>query len=283
MRRGFAFTLVELLVVITITVVLLSLLVPAMNQAVYQAELAVCGANNSALAAQVLQYAFENKRRYPARLGLEAKTAAVFGADTRPQLIARGLPGPGEFDERPVLRKVTDLNKTLNCPLLKPVDLETPDVTSWIYSSQQLWFGWQFSPGNVKQKGMFKVGDRFSAASPVDGTVREFSVLVSDWVSQDPNVVSPPTWSYGAHPDYHDKTMPEWHQDDGAPHTTLSFFRAIDGQVRGPIDRNVAFDDGSVRRYSGVKWDDYKTLTHGMAPMHEQRAGNLYITYLPLQ
>ncbi len=39
------YTLIELLVVITIIAVMLALLSPAMDRAIYQAELAVCGAN----------------------------------------------------------------------------------------------------------------------------------------------------------------------------------------------------------------------------------------------
>lgn len=39
-----AFTLIELLVVITIIVVLLALLVPALDKAIYQAQLSVCAA-----------------------------------------------------------------------------------------------------------------------------------------------------------------------------------------------------------------------------------------------
>ena len=40
-----AFTLIELLVVVTIIVVLLAMLTPALDKAIYQAELAVCGAH----------------------------------------------------------------------------------------------------------------------------------------------------------------------------------------------------------------------------------------------
>src|SRR5207253_2093486 len=42
-RNGF--TLIELLVVVTVIVALLAMLAPALDKAVYQAELAVCAAN----------------------------------------------------------------------------------------------------------------------------------------------------------------------------------------------------------------------------------------------
>src|ERR1041385_7046662 len=44
-NRMTAFTLIELLVVVTIIVVLLALLTPALDRAIYRAELLRCGAN----------------------------------------------------------------------------------------------------------------------------------------------------------------------------------------------------------------------------------------------
>src|SRR5688572_26873229 len=66
-----AFTLIELLVVITIIVVLLSLLTPALDKAIYQAELAVCGANIKGAYGAITTYAMDNKRRYPHRPELD--------------------------------------------------------------------------------------------------------------------------------------------------------------------------------------------------------------------
>ena len=60
-----AFTLIELLVVITIIVVLLALLTPAVDRAIYQAELTVCGTRLKGIATGNLAYAADNKRSYP--------------------------------------------------------------------------------------------------------------------------------------------------------------------------------------------------------------------------
>src|SRR5687768_324821 len=62
-RRGF--TLVELLVVVTIIVVLLAMLVPALSKAVYQAQLAQCAAGLRATGTGVIEYASANRRFYP--------------------------------------------------------------------------------------------------------------------------------------------------------------------------------------------------------------------------
>lgn len=73
--RARAFTLVELLVVVTIIVVLLSLLAPAMDTAIYQAELAVCGTSQRATAAGAIAYAMGSARRYPDRAGVRERAA----------------------------------------------------------------------------------------------------------------------------------------------------------------------------------------------------------------
>src|SRR5687767_1042700 len=69
MRR--AFTLIELLVVVTIIVVLLALLTPALDRAIYVAELALCGTHARGIAVSVQSYAAAHKRFYPYRPGVE--------------------------------------------------------------------------------------------------------------------------------------------------------------------------------------------------------------------
>src|SRR5688500_13745385 len=65
MTRGF--TIVELLVVITIIVILLALLMPGMDRAIYQAELAVCAAKLDAVSSGTTLYALNHRRAYPYR------------------------------------------------------------------------------------------------------------------------------------------------------------------------------------------------------------------------
>jgi prepilin-type N-terminal cleavage/methylation domain-containing protein len=59
------FTLVELLVVITIIVVLLALLAPAMDRAVEAGMRAVCGANTRTWALTAAQYAMDHRKSLP--------------------------------------------------------------------------------------------------------------------------------------------------------------------------------------------------------------------------
>ncbi len=60
-KPGMGFTLIELMVVVTIIVVLLSLLAPALDRAVEAAERAVCGANQHAIGAGAIGYAMNNR------------------------------------------------------------------------------------------------------------------------------------------------------------------------------------------------------------------------------
>jgi len=65
-KLALAFTFVELLVVITIIVVLLALLVPALDEAVYQADLAVCATHQHGIGVGAVAYAL-NHARIPGR------------------------------------------------------------------------------------------------------------------------------------------------------------------------------------------------------------------------
>src|SRR5688572_23229966 len=150
-----AFTLIELLVVITIIVVLLALLTPALDRAIYQAELAVCGANLHGIASGAQVYAVNHKRRYPWRDGIREESA--YSADT----IARD-----NRDDRPVLRDFMSLDILIDA-LVDEVDLGLGESGSLavegghFFATYQLWFGWHWK-FPAPQKGMDKLGDRFS-------------------------------------------------------------------------------------------------------------------------
>src|SRR5258708_15496333 len=61
MKRRGAFTLIELLVVVTIIVVLLALLTPALDKAIYQAQLARCAAQIKGIGAGATAYSTEHR------------------------------------------------------------------------------------------------------------------------------------------------------------------------------------------------------------------------------
>src|SRR5688500_7719159 len=83
-KSELGFTLVELLVVVAIIVVLLALLAPAMDKAIYHAELATCGANLHGVAGGALMYTMNNKRAYPVREAIQG------GSNWSPSMISNG-------------------------------------------------------------------------------------------------------------------------------------------------------------------------------------------------
>jgi type II secretory pathway pseudopilin PulG len=98
------------LVVITVIAVLLAIMTPALQQAIYQAELAVCGANLHAVGVGLHTYTIDFRRYYPIR-NREFKTTSW--RDTN--IVIK--PPLGDFDDRPPLRGYMTINEHLNCPL----------------------------------------------------------------------------------------------------------------------------------------------------------------------
>jgi prepilin-type N-terminal cleavage/methylation domain-containing protein len=182
-----AFTLIELLVVITIIVVLLALLAPALDQAIYQAELAQCAGKLKSVAGTVTVYAFENKRYYPDRgLGdMSPRSADGF-------ISPGSLNKRGGYDVRPLHSKFMDINTMLQCPMVEPIELVDTEPITNASASYTMWWAWQYktSGGNAattgagldpitSHRGMFKVGDRFEWSE--GGMTDSYRLLIGDY------------------------------------------------------------------------------------------------------
>ena len=256
-----AFTLIELLVVITIIVILMALLTPALDQAVYQAELAVCAAKQDALAAATFSYTMNHKRFYPYR------TLARQFNRVQPHKVHRDT----NVSDMKVLQSFLSLNDNLQDPLVKPVDLtmitgNLNDVLSgqvpqgtWIYSSYAYWAGWRYNtPAGLK--GMHKLGDGFEWGD------RTFRMIASDHDM----VTIAQTNVQSTHPDADGVMFNQVLQNEtafdyySAVRLTYSTWTAALGiWKRGAIDMNAVFDDGSVSRYNSVPADarDHELMT----------------------
>lgn len=249
MRAGF--TLIELLVVVTVIVVLLALLTPALDQAVYQAELAVCGAGLKGMGGAVAVYASENRRLYPYRpsaaLGNSENFILVWGTPAR--------------DDRPYLRGHLSINQTMSDPLGKAVNLEhAVSSQNYIFASYNLWWGWQWYRGAERGQPMRKIGDRFGEPGETQG----FRLLASDW-----DRVKSGAYSQSGHPDRDGVSRQLLSQGDSVQNDpsgsledlvggagaifTGSQWIADDAGARGPLDRNFLYDDLAVLRLNTLK------------------------------
>jgi prepilin-type N-terminal cleavage/methylation domain-containing protein len=260
LRHGF--TLVELLVVITIIVVLLAMLTPALDQAIYQAELATCAARQKLVASAVATYALEFKRSYPYRAGVQDSAFTWWTHFfTVPPQSAQGK----IFDDRPQLRPYLSIN-ALNDPLTPmEVDFDAPEAAQGSTLPTTLWAGFKYNSGG----GLVRLGDRLRFPATVAGEPEFVSTIIySDMMMA--------TIAFGgvidsAHADSNSVLAPYNGSDgsssgDGAAGglaagviegAVFSRWRVVGWGGVGTIDMNFAHTDGSVDRLMKV---DYRAM-----------------------
>jgi prepilin-type N-terminal cleavage/methylation domain-containing protein len=231
-RSGLGFTLIELLVVITIIVVLLALLTPALDTAIYQAELAACGAHLKAIATGAQMYAGSNRREYPYRPTVREKANETHQiVDTSGQ------------DDRPYFRDYIDLGLLLDPLCDSPVRYAEALPATNVFLPYDLWFSVKFA-GNAS---MYRLGDRWGW----DG--RRFRVLASD----NDGLRIEGDNARCAHPDAAGVLRFGYtiNGDDG-PFSGVNTGARWAGSPwrRGPVDLNYAYDDGSVLRLLDVMY-----------------------------
>lgn len=242
-----AFTLVELLVVVTILVLLLMLMVPALERAVYAAELASCGANLKGIASAATQYAAGNKRLYPDRPTVRA------GANwRRPNCIVdvgSALVPPA--DDRPYFQAYMPITMLAD-PLCGKIDLRAIPAGNHAFSNYELWYGMKFATA-IGGGGLHRIGDRLAWTDTSRGQSyrNRFSVLASE------EDLVEPSYDYKvcvSHPDSEGSTSQEvW---NGGGYVLSRWIRFQTTAERGPIDANYAYADGGVTRIDRVEWDD---------------------------
>jgi prepilin-type N-terminal cleavage/methylation domain-containing protein len=258
------FTLVELLVVITIIVILLAMLAPALDKAVYFAELSLCAANQHAIGNGAQIYAVDHARRYPDRSrALKAEPNYASNWLTEPE---------SDLDLRPILSGYMSIKAFMD-PLSPNVNVQETgrpeDRDTYVHSNNSFYFGWQFQ-APAPHAGMLRLNDRFGWKD------RRFSVLVADL---DWNTVGY-TVTLSSHADRDGILFEEVVQDVqepvsasllGYPTGRFTFGRwiQISGQERGELDMNFASSDGSVERFDHVQTDDPRMVKVPL-PAHDQ-------------
>lgn len=247
-----AFTLVELLVVVTIILVLLAALVPALSKAVYQAQLVKCATNYKFLGNGSLNYALDYKKRYPYRDLPNPPGGASWPLAVQAHKLTHPIAGEAPYyDLRPILRPYVKINDVFNDPLTIAVDYDDPEAnqgTVSIYTSIFYWSGWYFRDATKDYNampGFFKIGDRFEAYDEYDPSAPKRKISLSIFAG-DIDCAGGSGWS--SHPDsrgvYNNRvaiTEGGWYESNWTGHPD-----------RGTVDLNYAYEDGSVRRVDKV-------------------------------
>jgi prepilin-type N-terminal cleavage/methylation domain-containing protein len=312
-----AFTLVELLVVITIIVILVAMLAPGLEKAIYAAELAVCQANQHAVGAGVTSYGMTFKRWYPYRPAVHDPKTGYY----QPRSISipfnsaqtNRLEG---YDDRPLYAPFVDLDM-LVCPPAGKVTIKYAEPGTYIQSSYNIWAGWKYHGGartqvnagnqQIKQitvappRGMLRVGDRMSYWYDTDfdgdyDTENFFRALTGD--------VCDVIWTgwTNAHPDSKGVLNPFVKQDEAwneqgragradpdAKTTEAGWYENV-FSAPGTVDMNFAMDDLSALRIERMRWDgrehpwpwgDVEPRTKAVPCFADTWADNLNITAVP--
>jgi len=251
-RRGpTGFTIVELLVVVTIIVILLAMLSPALSKALYQAQLAICAANLHANHGGVTTYTFDHKRYYPNRKMM------AHGTDVDPVKIT-GANAVVDYDDRVQLKGYVQVGKTMLCPLQQYIDLEIDSASdTYVYTGHAFWWGWRFSPSGIVRHGLFKLGDRLEFnIDPNGNEIRTSTVLAADHLQT--TRLPGATFFYSTHPEkrgqhevWHGQNGPNPWAGTGSQYTsqgqrvTISWHVPI-GQPGSSFDVNYIMIDGGV-------------------------------------
>lgn len=286
----YGFTIVELLVVVTIITILLAMLSPALSKSIYQAQLAVCGANLHATHGGVITYTFDHKRFYPNRKMMG------HGTDVDPIKIT-GANAVVDYDDRKQLQSYVQVGKTMLCPVQQYIDLEIDSGDdTYVYTGYAFWWGWRFAPQGVPRPGLERLGDRLEFdIDPHEGTdIRTSTVLAADHLQT--TALPGATFFYSTHPEKRGQHVPMYRQSGanpwagtGAEYTSQGQWVTISWSVttyqpRSSFDVNYIMIDGGVvpvrdfRIGYGhekglvpmptfkVEWDKWKTPVNPVPP-----------------
>lgn len=189
-RKRAAFTLVELLVVVAIIAIIVSMLLPALSKARYQAKLVQDLSNMSQIGRATISYTSGNRGAWPYR----GEWGAFYGLHGPEDLYGQHFswPPPSYADVRPALRKWFPLKSIVHCPFMPKLDYElVPQGTNggYVMGQYEFYFGWRAST-DTNLEMMNHIQDQWEWAG------HTFNVILSDRLLHYPSS----GWQ-GNHPD----------------------------------------------------------------------------------
>jgi len=257
-RRIAGFTIVELLVVMTLILLLMSILLPSARRARYVAKFATCASQQRQVATGVLSYASDYARQYPFR-------KVAWGNNPRHSKIAQNVKSGGP-DDRPMFREYFDIN-FLVCPFSPLEGVQDLDSTTNIdvHSSYEMYFGSPIVRGDKSTWNMRMTDRPLAPDLDTPGNYaakerREYDILLADM-----------DWAYFAiqqqqtsHPDFYGGLLQFEHRERHLPtqvntHHTMTMWWNPNFE-RGAIDRNFLYKDGSVRAMFYLEMNDQRTV-----------------------
>lgn len=246
-----AFTLVELLVVIAVIAVLLAMLLPAMDQAIYRAELVLCSSRLKGIANGMTVYAVDQQRFFP--YNKHTATNLTWHAP-----LIKLVNATNNNDLRSTLSPYMPLQDILFDPMIKPQDIETNSIEQ-MYGNYSLWNFWKWTPAvDPTSRGQRKIGDRFTYQD-ARFTFRQhaWDILAGDFMRA-MNTDTDPGAYWTNHPGKQDGSF--LHRTANGAANQFTFWIS-QSPKRDPVDYNVVRQDGAVQTLSDVSWDDER-LAH---------------------
>lgn len=247
-RKKIQFTLIELLVVIAIIAILAALLLPALQTAKRMARLITCKNNLNQIGKGIITYVSDNDDWYPEAQREDSLELRY------PQTLSFKKPAdPSSFDMRPLMMPYFGgtLNGVFNCPLAVPFFNDYDFDTDWNMNSSRnfripysLFFGKLRAQSFEMSENMLKMGgvNKINHSNQNPGSEKSYRILAGDFLQR--KGASYQLFST------HESTQGD--NIDGGNGT--NFNRCWETHLR--VDANFVSDDGSVKLYPGISWQD---------------------------